>query len=146
MAAQYVFVMKNLTKTFPGAPRLVLKNISPQFYQGEDRHRRPEGSGKSTLMKIMAGVDTEFTGEAWSGENITVGYLAQEPELDTSKTVLENVREGARETADMADRFNAISAEMGDSNDDTNFDALTNAMWPMSEPSGTACRSAKVGK
>jgi ATPase subunit of ABC transporter with duplicated ATPase domains len=49
----------------------------------------------------MAGIDTDFTGEAWAGENITVGYLAQEPQLDPSKTVLENVKDGARETADM---------------------------------------------
>ena len=75
-------------------------------------------------MKIMAGIDKDFTGEAWPGENITVGYLEQEPQLDPTKTVLENVKDGAREVADMVDRFNAISAEMGDPQDDTDFDAL----------------------
>jgi ATPase subunit of ABC transporter with duplicated ATPase domains len=98
MAAQYAFVMKGMTKTFPGAQKPVLSNISLQFYQGAKIGIvGPNGAGKSTLMKIMAGIDTDFTGEAWPGENITVGYLAQEPELDKSKTVLENVKDGARD-------------------------------------------------
>jgi ATP-binding cassette ChvD family protein len=79
-------------------------------------------------MKIMAGIDKEFSGEAWPGENVTVGYLAQEPQLDPTKNVLENVKDGAREVADMVDRFNAISAEMGDPKDDTDFDALMEEM------------------
>src|SRR6202008_5103458 len=67
------------------------------------------------------------------GENITVGYLEQEPELDPTKTVLENVKDGAREIADMVDRFNAISAEMGDPKDDTDFDALMEEMGTLQE-------------
>ena len=134
MAAQYAYVMKDLTKTFPGASKPVLNNISLQFYQGAKIGVvGPNGAGKSTLMKIMAGVDNEHTGEAWSGEHITVGYLAQEPMLDHSKTVLENVRDGARETADMVDRFNAISAEMGAPTDDTDFDALMEEMGVLQE-------------
>ncbi|HET9509762.1 MAG TPA: ATP-binding cassette domain-containing protein, partial [Sphingomonas sp.] len=129
MAAQYAFVMKDMTKTFPGAQKPVLSNINLQFYQGAKIGIvGPNGAGKSTLMKIMAGVDKDFTGEAWPGENITVGYLEQEPQLDPSKTVLENVKDGAREVADMVDRFNAISAEMGDPKDDTDFDALMEEM------------------
>jgi ATP-binding cassette ChvD family protein len=129
VAAQYAFVMKDMTKTFPGAPKPVLSNINLQFYQGAKIGIvGPNGAGKSTLMKIMAGVDKDFTGEAWPGEYITVGYLEQEPQLDPSKTVLENVKEGARETADLVDRFNAISAEMGDPKDDTDFDALMEEM------------------
>ena len=129
MAAQYAFVMKDMTKTFPGAPKPVLNNINLQFYQGAKIGIvGPNGAGKSTLMKIMAGVDKEFTGEAWPGENITVGYLEQEPQLDPSKTVLENVKDGARETADLVERFNAISAEMGDPQEDTDFDALMEEM------------------
>lgn len=90
MAAQYAFVMKGMTKTFPGAPKPVLSNISLQFYQGAKIGIvGPNGAGKSTLMKIMAGIDSDFSGEAWPGENITVGYLPQEPELDETKTVLE---------------------------------------------------------
>ena len=129
MAAQYAFVMKDMTKSFPGAPKPVLNNINLQFYQGAKIGIvGPNGAGKSTLMKIMAGIDKEFSGEAWPGENITVGYLPQEPQLDPTKSVLENVKDGARETADMVDRFNAISAEMGDPKDDTDFDALMEEM------------------
>jgi ATP-binding cassette ChvD family protein len=129
MAAQYAFVMKDMTKSFPGAQKPVLSNINLQFYQGAKIGIvGPNGAGKSTLMKIMAGVDKDFSGEAWPGENITVGYLAQEPELDPSKTVIENVKDGARDVADMVDRFNAISAEMGDPKDDTDFDALMEEM------------------
>ncbi|HVM37321.1 MAG TPA: energy-dependent translational throttle protein EttA [Sphingomicrobium sp.] len=129
MAAQYAFVMKDMTKSFPGAQKPVLSNINLQFYHGAKIGIvGPNGAGKSTLMKIMAGIDKEFSGEAWPGENVTVGYLAQEPQLDPTKTVLENVKDGARETADMVDRFNAISAEMGDPKDDTDFDALMEEM------------------
>ncbi len=129
MAAQYAFVMKDMTKSFPGAQKPVLSNINLQFYQGAKIGIvGPNGAGKSTLIKIMAGIDKDFTGEAWPGENITVGYLEQEPQLDPSKSVLENVKDGARETADLVERFNAISAEMGDPKDDTDFDALMEEM------------------
>ncbi|MFZ1741454.1 MAG: ATP-binding cassette domain-containing protein, partial [Pontixanthobacter sp.] len=127
MAAQYAFVMKSMTKTFPGAKKPVLENINLQFYQGAKIGIvGPNGAGKSTLIKIMAGLDTDFTGEAWPGENITVGYLEQEPELDESKTVLENVKDGARATADLVERFNAISAEMAEP--DADFDKLGDEM------------------
>ena len=123
MAAQYAYVMKGMTKTFPGAPKPVLSDISLQFYQGAKIGIvGPNGAGKSTLIKIMAGIDKDYTGEAWPGEYITVGYLEQEPELDNTKTVLENVREGARATADMVERFNQIGMEMGE--DGADFDAL----------------------
>ncbi|MBU6395980.1 MAG: energy-dependent translational throttle protein EttA [Sphingomonadales bacterium] len=123
MAAQYAYVMKNMTKTFPGAPKPVLKDINLQFYQGAKIGIvGPNGAGKSTLIKIMAGIDKDYTGEAWPGENITVGYLEQEPQLDETKTVLENVKDGAREIADMVDRFNAIGMEMAE--EDADFDAL----------------------
>ena len=132
MAAQYAYVMKNMTKTFPGAPKPVLSDINLQFYQGAKIGIvGPNGVGKSTLMKIMAGIDTDYTGEAWPGEYITVGYLAQEPELDPTKTVLENVKEGARETADMVERFNQIGIEMGE--DGADFDALGTEMGELQE-------------
>jgi len=132
MAAQYAFVMKNMTKTFPGAPKPVLSDINLQFYRGAKIGIvGPNGAGKSTLMKIMAGIDTDYTGEAWPGENVTVGYLEQEPELDASKTVLENVKQGARETADLVERFNAISAEMGEP--DADFDKLGEEMSILQE-------------
>ena len=134
MAAQYSYVMKGLTKTFPGAPKPVLNGIHLQFYpDAKIGIVGPNGTGKSTLMKIMAGRDTEFVGEAWAGEHITVGYLEQEPELDPTKTVMENVREGVAETADMMDRFNAISMLMGDPPDDADFDALMAEMGELQE-------------
>jgi ATP-binding cassette ChvD family protein len=134
MAAQYAFVMKDMTKSFPGAQKPVLSHINLQFYHGAKIGIvGPNGAGKSTLMKIMAGLDKDFLGEAWPGENVTVGYLPQEPQLDPSKTVLENVKDGAREVADMVDRFNAISAEMGDPKDDTDFDALMAEMGELQE-------------
>src|SRR5687768_15354765 len=134
MAAQYSFVMKGLTKTFPGAPKPVLNGIHLQFYQdAKIGIVGPNGSGKSTLMKIMAGRDTEFTGEAWAGDGITVGYLEQEPQLDPTKTVKENVMQGVRPVADMMDRFNAISAMMADPPEDADFDALMAEMGELQE-------------
>src|SRR6478672_9504843 len=131
MAAQYSFVMKGLTKAFPGH-KPILNGINLQFYQdAKIGIVGPNGSGKSTLMKIMAGRDTEFTGEAWPGEGITVGYLEQEPQLDPNKTVMENVKDGVRPVADMLDRFNAISAQMADPGDD--FDALMAEMGDLQE-------------
>jgi ATP-binding cassette ChvD family protein len=126
--------MKDLTKTFPGASKPILNNINLQFYpDAKIAIIGINGSGKSTLMKIMAGMDKEYSGEAWPGEGIRVGYLAQEPQLDSAKTVLENVKDGVRPIADMIDRFNAISAEMGDPKDDTDFDKLMEEMGTLQE-------------
>ncbi|TSB04726.1 energy-dependent translational throttle protein EttA [Sphingorhabdus contaminans] len=134
MAAQYSFVMKGMTKTFPGANKPVLNNINLQFYpDAKIGIVGPNGTGKSTLMKIMAGMDTEFTGEAWPGENIRVGYLAQEPELDPNKTVKENVMDGVRPIADLVDRFNEISMLMADPPADADFDALMEEMGTLQE-------------
>ncbi len=134
MAAQYSYVMKGMTKTFPGANKPVLSNINLQFYpDAKIGIVGPNGTGKSTLMKIMAGMDTEFTGEAWPGEHISVGYLAQEPELDPTKTVRENVMDGVRPVADLVDRFNEISMIMGDPPEDADFDALMEEMGTLQE-------------
>jgi ATP-binding cassette ChvD family protein len=134
MAAQYSFVMKNLTKTFPGQAKPILNNVHLQFYpDAKIAIIGPNGSGKSTLMKIMAGRDTEFSGEAWPGEHIRVGYLEQEPQLDPTKTVKENVMDGVRPVADMMDRFNAISALMADPPEDADFDALMTEMGELQE-------------
>jgi len=134
MAVQYSFVMKGLTKTFPGANKPLFNNIHLQFLPGTKiAIIGVNGAGKSTLMKVMAGIDTEYVGEAWAAEGLTVGYLAQEPQLDPSKTVKENVMDGVRGVADMMERFNAISAEMGDPKDDTDFDALMEEMGVLQE-------------
>ena len=134
MAVQYSYVMKGLTKTFPGAPKPVLNNIHLQFLPGTKiAIIGVNGAGKSTLMKIMAGYDTEFVGEAWAAEGIRVGYLSQEPQLNPKKTVKENVMDGVRPVADMMDRFNEISAIMGDPPEDADFDALLAEMGDLQE-------------
>ncbi|WP_420144754.1 energy-dependent translational throttle protein EttA [Sphingobium sp.] len=133
-SSQYAYVMKNMTKTFPGAPKPVLNNINLQFYRGSKIGIvGPNGAGKSTLIKIMAGIDTDISGEAWPGENVTVGYLPQEPQLDPTKTVLENVKDGARDMADKLDRFNEISMIMADPPEDVDFDALMEEMGTLQE-------------
>jgi ATP-binding cassette ChvD family protein len=132
MAVQYSYVMKGLTKTFPGAAKPVLNNIHLQFLPGTKiAIIGVNGAGKSTLMKIMAGYDTEFSGEAWAAEGCRVGYLAQEPQLNPKKTVLENVKDGVREVADMVDRFNEISALMAEP--DADFDTLLPEMGELQE-------------
>jgi ATP-binding cassette ChvD family protein len=126
--------MKNMTKSFAGAQKPVLSNINLQFYRGAKIGIvGPNGAGKSTLMKIMGGIDKDYSGEAWPGENITVGYLPQEPQLDASKNVLENVKDGAREIADKMDRFNEISMIMADPPEDADFDALMEEMGTLQE-------------
>jgi sulfate-transporting ATPase len=134
MAVQYSFVMKGLTKTFPGAQKPVFNNIHLQFLPGTKiAVIGVNGAGKSTLMKVIAGIDTEFQGEAWAGEGIKVGYLAQEPQLDPTKTVIENVKDGVRGVADLVDRFNEISTIMGDPPEDADFDALMTEMGELQE-------------
>ena len=129
MAVQYSYVMKGLTKTYPGANKPTLNDISLQFLpDAKIGIVGPNGAGKSTLMKIMAGMDTEFSGEAWAGEGIRVGYLAQEPKLDESKNVKENVMDGVREVADLVGRFNEITGLMADPPEDVDFDALMDEM------------------
>ncbi len=132
MAVQYSYVMKGLTKTFPGAAKPILNNIYLQFLPGTKiAIIGVNGAGKSTLMKIMAGYDTEFSGEAWAAEGCRVGYLAQEPQLNPKKTVLENVKDGVRDVADMVDRFNEISALMAEP--DADFDTLLPEMGELQE-------------
>ena len=134
MAVQYSYVMKGLTKTFPGAPKPVLNNIHLQFLpDAKIAIIGPNGSGKSTLMKIMGGIDPDFVGEAWAAEGIKVGYLPQEPQLDESKDVIGNVRAGAGPIAKMVDRYNEIVAIMGDPPEDCDYDALIGEMGELQE-------------
>ena len=134
MAYQYAYVMKGLSKTYPGAPKPAFKDITLSFLPGAKiAIIGPNGAGKSTLMKVIAGIDKEFQGEAWAGEGITVGYLPQEPHLDPTKDVRGNVMDGVRPVADMMTRFNAISAEMADPQDDTDFDKLMDEMGTLQE-------------
>jgi ATP-binding cassette ChvD family protein len=106
---QYVYVLKDLTKAFAGG-REVFKGITLSFLPGvKIGVLGVNGAGKSTLMKIMAGIETEYGGEAWAAPGSTVGYLAQEPPLDPTKTVGENVEEAFAELKAALNRFNEIS-------------------------------------
>jgi ATP-binding cassette ChvD family protein len=111
---QYVFVMKGLSKTYPGGKQ-VLKDIWLSFYPGAKIGIvGVNGAGKSTLMKVMAGLDKEFTGEAWAADGIRMGYLAQEPQLDPTKDVRGNVMEGVAKKKALVDRYNEIAANYTD--------------------------------
>ncbi|MBN9592232.1 MAG: energy-dependent translational throttle protein EttA, partial [Alphaproteobacteria bacterium] len=111
---QYVFVMKGLSKTYPGG-RQVLKDIWLSFYPGAKIGIvGVNGAGKSTLMRIMAGIDKDFTGEAWAADGIRMGYLPQEPQLDPAKDVRSNVMDGVAEKKALLDRFNEIAANYSD--------------------------------
>ena len=121
---QYVYVMKNLSRTYPGG-REVLKNVTLAFLPGAKIGvLGVNGSGKSTLMKIMAGLDKDYTGEAFVAEGAKVGYLSQEPDLDPKKTVMENIVEGLGETKALLDRFDAVSARFAEDLTDDEMNAL----------------------
>ncbi|KAA2214711.1 energy-dependent translational throttle protein EttA [Teichococcus oryzae] len=113
-AHQYVYVMKDLTKSYPGG-REIFKGITLSFLPtAKIGVLGPNGAGKSTLMRIMAGQDKEFGGEAWAAEGVKVGYLPQEPHLDPNKTVGENVRDAFGTLAADLERFNEISMKFAE--------------------------------
>ena len=121
---QYVYVMKDLTKAFPGG-REVFKGITLSFLPGvKIGVLGVNGAGKSTLMKIMAGMETEYGGEAWAAPGSTVGYLAQEPPLDAGKTVGENVEEAFADLKAALNRFNEISMQFAEPMSDEEMNTL----------------------
>ncbi|HEX4368646.1 MAG TPA: energy-dependent translational throttle protein EttA [Rhodopila sp.] len=121
---QYVYVLKDLTKAFQGG-REVFKGITLSFLPGvKIGVLGVNGAGKSTLMKIMAGIETEYGGEAWAAPGATVGYLAQEPPLDPTKTVGENVEEAFVELKAALNRFNEISMLFAEPMDDDAMNTL----------------------
>jgi ATP-binding cassette ChvD family protein len=123
-AYQYVYVMKNLTKSYPGG-REVFKGITLSFLPGAKIGvLGPNGAGKSTLMRIMAGLDKEFGGEAWAAEGVRVGYLPQEPQLDPDLTVGENVMAAFGQMQKDLHRFHEISAKFADEMSDDEMAAL----------------------
>jgi len=114
MARQFIYHMQGLTKTYGGGKK-VLDNINLSFYpDAKIGVLGPNGSGKSTLLRIMAGLDREFGGEAWLAEGATVGYLPQEPELDSQKDVLGNVMEGVARKQAILDRYNELMMNYSD--------------------------------
>ena len=109
-----IFSMQKLSKTYPGADKPVLKNIYLSFFYGAKIGILGlNGSGKSSLLKIIAGVDKNFQGDVVFQPGYTVGYLEQDPQLDDSKTVIEIVREGVAETMAVLDEFNRINDSFG---------------------------------
>jgi ATPase subunit of ABC transporter with duplicated ATPase domains len=121
---QYIYVMKELNKTFQGG-RELFKDISLSFLPGAKIGvLGANGAGKSTLLKIMAGIETEYNGEAWSAEGVSVGYLPQEPELDASKDVAGNAMEGVNEIKNLVDKFNDVSAKFAEPMPDDVMNAL----------------------
>ena len=123
-AVQYVFVMQNLTKVFPGGKEL-FKGITLSFLPGAKIGvLGVNGAGKSTLLKIMAGVDKDFNGEAWAADGVKVGYLEQEPKLDPSKNVMENIMDGLGETRDLLKKFEEVSMKFAEPMSDEEMNAL----------------------
>jgi len=122
MAAQYIFTMRDLRRFYP-PDREVLKGINLSFYPGAKIGViGGNGSGKSSLLRIMAGQDDGFTGEARLTQGFTVGFLSQEPELDPTKDVLGNISDGVGEAKQMVDRYNEVCAAFGEP--DADFDKL----------------------
>ena len=114
MARQFIYHMQGLTKVYPGN-RKVLEDIHLSFYpDAKIGVLGVNGSGKSTLLRIMGGLDTEFAGEAWAAEGARVGFLPQEPQLDPSKNVRENVMEGVGPQKAILDRYNELAANYSD--------------------------------
>ena len=123
-AYQYVYHMDNLAKTYPGGK---------QVFAGISLHFLPDakigvvgvnGSGKSSLLRIMAGMDKDFTGESWAEKGVRVGYLPQEPELDPAKTVWENVIEGS-EDKQIYDAYNALALQLAEDYSDELMEKMT---------------------
>ncbi|WP_170369687.1 energy-dependent translational throttle protein EttA [Ruegeria arenilitoris] len=124
-AYQYVYHMQGVSKTYPGGKKC-FENIHLSFLPGvKIGVVGVNGAGKSTLMKIMAGLDTDFTGEAWAAEGAKVGYLPQEPQLDESLTVRENVMLGVAEKKAKVDRFNEIAMEIAENYSDALMEEMT---------------------
>ncbi|MEC8531664.1 MAG: energy-dependent translational throttle protein EttA [Pseudomonadota bacterium] len=130
---QYVYTMRNLTKSFPGG-REILKDVTLAFLPGAKIGvLGVNGAGKSTLMKIMAGEDQEFAGDAWAAETAEVGILKQEPELDPKKDVYGNVLEGMAETYALLQEFENVSAKFAEPLDDDEMTALIDLQGELQE-------------
>ncbi|HEY5440675.1 MAG TPA: energy-dependent translational throttle protein EttA, partial [Gemmatimonadaceae bacterium] len=122
MAPQFIYVMKALRKVVPSA-RVILDDIWLSFYPGAKIGvLGANGAGKSSLLRIMAGVDENFQGEAWAAKGTKIGYLPQEPQLDPTKDVRGNVEEAVAAQRKLLDRFNEISMQFAEPMDD---DAMT---------------------
>jgi len=124
MAQQFIYVMKALTKVVPPS-RVILNDIWLSFYPGAKIGvLGANGSGKSSLLRIMAGIDHDFNGEAWAAQGTKIGYLPQEPELDASLDVRGNVELAVKSDRAILDRFNEIMIEFGEQMSDEKMEKL----------------------
>ena len=124
MAPQFIYVMKALTKVVPPS-RVILNNIWLSFYPGAKIGvLGANGAGKSSLLRIMAGLDKDWNGEAWAAQGTKIGYLPQEPELDPTRNVLGNVELAVKAQRDLLNRFNEISMLFAEPMDDTAMQKL----------------------
>ncbi|HVT77099.1 MAG TPA: ATP-binding cassette domain-containing protein, partial [Acidimicrobiales bacterium] len=122
MAHEFIYTMQRVSRVYP-PDKQVLENINLSFYPGAKIGvLGSNGAGKSSLLKIMAGLDDGYSGEARLTKGFSVGYLPQEPQLDPDKDVAGNVAEGVAETMAMLKEFNEVCEAMGDP--DADFDAL----------------------
>src|SRR5690606_36987774 len=113
-AMQFIYTMKGVGKIHPPDIQ-VLRDIWLSFYPGAKIGvLGVNGAGKSSLLKIMAGVDPHFTGEAFPAPGIKIGYLPQEPQLDPTKTVLGNVEEGVQHLRDLLNRYDELNMKLGE--------------------------------
>jgi ATP-binding cassette ChvD family protein len=113
VARQFIYHMADLTKAY--GTKKVLENLNISFYpDAKIGILGPNGAGKSTVLKIMAGIDTDWSGEAWLAEGATVGYLAQEPELDPALNVFGNIMEGVAKKTAIIDRYNELMMNYSD--------------------------------
>ncbi|NNG15428.1 MAG: ATP-binding cassette domain-containing protein, partial [Gemmatimonadales bacterium] len=121
---QYIFTMVDLRKVVP-PKREILKGINLAFFPGAKIGvLGANGAGKSSLLRIMAGVDPDFIGEARPAPDIRIGFLPQEPELDATKTVRENVEQAVASTRALLTEFEAISARFAEPMSDDEMTAL----------------------
>ena len=133
MSVQYVYTIQQLKKVYPGGKE-VLKNINLSFLPGAKIGVLGiNGSGKSSLMKIIAGIDKEFSGEAWPAEGFSIGYLPQEPILNEDYNVVENVMSGLGEAKQLVDEFNTVSAKFSEVVTDEEMNELINKQAELQE-------------
>lgn len=121
---QYIYVMKGVSKVYPGGKQILKETWLSFFPDAKIGIIGKNGAGKSTLMKIMAGLDTSYNGEAWIAKGATVGYLPQEPELDGDKNVYENIISGLQDKKDLLDEFDRISAKFAEEMSDEEMNNL----------------------
>ncbi|MGY9080888.1 MAG: ATP-binding cassette domain-containing protein, partial [Candidatus Nanopelagicales bacterium] len=128
--AEFIYTLQKARKAH--GDKVVLDNVTLSFLPGAKIGVvGPNGAGKSSLLKIMAGIDDVSNGEAKLHDGFTVGILMQEPNLNESKSVLENVQEGVAETKGMVDRFNQITVELAEP--DADYDSLLSEMGKLQE-------------